>query len=162
MNALPCAEWLASIADLRVSLATVANLRCHTIAVLAAVTACRLTFSGRRDPVAFVASALLWSGAVTVLTATQTSRHAEFSVRLESESLIAPAGVVTVTCAIAAHYRARGETKAREIPHVVGKADASIGCGAEAINALVFADGIAFSKVVNIPAITFAAHLNAR
>lgn len=118
--------------------------------------------SRRREGETFVARTFLWRGTVAVLTAGGALRHAELSVRLERESRLAGAGVVAVAEAVAAHYRAGGKTKVGQVANVVGKAHASVRRRAEAINALVFADGIAFSKVVNVSTITFAAHLNAR
>lgn len=117
--------------------------------------------SRSREGITLVARAFLWGGAVSILTSGGALRHAELSVRLESESRLACAGVVAVAKAIAAHYRTCWEAKASQVAHMVGKAHAGVRRRTEAINALIFADGIAFSKVVNVSLITFAAHLNA-
>lgn len=141
---------------------TVANVRRNAVSVFTAVAADRLASPIRRNGETFVACAFFGCRAVPVVTAAGASRHAELSVLFKDEAFVTRAGVVVIAEAVAAHDGTRGEAKARQIPHVIRKAVACVGRRAETVHTLRPTDGIAFPKVVNVPLITFAAHLDAR
>lgn len=156
---LPWTNWLANVINFGVALMARTNFGRYANSIRAPFAADWLAFSWWRKWKAFVAGALLGSGAVSVKTAIRTFRYAKLSVRLKRVAVSAGACVVLIAVSVATSDGTGWETEATQISHVIREANAVVRRLAEAIDATVLTDGVTFSEIVNISLIPFTTNL---